>query len=75
MSQYMNLELQTLIDLLVTRITEYDTMLSTKVFSEEEFTQCKQILAELHAAIKQKSEEEGYSMEKVLPSFPNKNRR
>ena len=75
MSQYINLDLQTLIDLLVTRIKEYDKMLSTRVFKEEEFTQCKQILAELHAAIKEKAREEGYSMDNIYPNFPNKNRR
>ena len=75
MSQYINLDLQTLIDLLVTRIKEYDKMLSTRVFNEEEFTQCKQILAELHAAIKEKATEEGYSMDNIYPNFPTKNRR
>jgi hypothetical protein len=75
MSQYIGLDLQTLIDLLVVRIKEYDKMLSTKVFSEEEFTQCKQTLAELHAAIKEKAEELGYSMKNIFPSFPKRNPR
>ncbi len=73
MSQYIDLDLQTLIDHLVAQIKEYDKMLSTKVFSEEEFTQCKQTLAELHAAIKEKAEEMGYSMKNIFPNFPNSN--
>ena len=73
MSQYIDLDLQTLVDLLVTRIQEYDGMLSTRVFSEEEFTQCKQTLAELHAAIKDKAEEMGYSMKNIFPSYPDQN--
>jgi len=36
----------------------------------EEFTQCKQQLAEIHAAIKEKSKEEGFPMEYILPNFP-----
>lgn len=68
--KYIELELQTLIDTLVERIREYDHMLSTRVFSEEEFTQCKQALAELHAAIKSKAEAQGYSMKNVFPNFP-----
>jgi len=71
MPKYIDLDFQTLIDLLVVRIKEYDGMLSTRVFSEEEFTQCKRILAELHAAIKEKAEEQGYSMKNIFPSFPD----
>lgn len=70
MPEYIHLELQALVDLLVEHIKEYDRMLSSKVFTEEEFTQCKQKLAELHAAIKEKGQEAGYSMENIFPSFP-----
>ena len=73
MEQYIDMDLQTLVDLLVERIKEYDRMLSTRVFSEEEFTRCKQILAELHAAIKEKAEALGYSMKNVFPNFPKNN--
>ena len=75
MIKYIELDLQTLVDLLVERIKEYDQMLSTRVFSEEEFTQCKQTLAELHAAIKEKAEQQGYSMKNIFPSFPRNNPR
>jgi hypothetical protein len=70
-SKYIEKDLQTLIDLLVDRIKDYDQMLSTRVFSEEEFTQCKQTLAELHAAIKEKAEALGYSMKNIFPSYPS----
>ena len=73
MSQYLDLDLQNLIDLLVSRIKEYDAMLSTRVFSEEEFTQCKQTLAELHTAIKIKAELLGFSMKNIFPSYPHNN--
>ena len=71
MSEYIDLDLHALMDMLVERIKQYDEMLSTRVFSEEEFTQCKQTLAELHAAIKEKAATQGYPMKNVFPSFPN----
>ncbi|HKO79609.1 MAG TPA: hypothetical protein VJU78_04400 [Chitinophagaceae bacterium] len=71
MTQYKDLDLQTLVDLLVANIKEYDKMLLSKVFTEEEFTQCKQKLAEIHAAIKEKGTQAGYSMENIFPSFPD----
>ena len=70
MSQYSELDLQRLIDLLIVNIKQYEQMLSSKVFTEEEFTQCKRRLAELHSQIKEKASELGYSMDKVLPAFP-----
>jgi hypothetical protein len=70
MSEYIKLELQSLVDELVENIKEYDRMLSSKVFTEEEFTQCKQKLAEIHAAIKAKGEAAGYPMNNIFPSFP-----
>jgi len=71
MSQFKDLDLQSLVDVLVAYINEYDKMLSSKVFTEEEFTHCKQKLAEIHAAIKEKGTKAGYSMENIYPSFPN----
>ena len=72
MSQYIGLDLQSLIDLLIVYIAEYDKMLSSKVFTEEEFTQCRQKLAELHVEIKERGQELGYTMDNILPSFPEK---
>jgi uncharacterized protein YdhG (YjbR/CyaY superfamily) len=40
------------------------------VFTEEEFAQCKQKLAELHAEIKERNQELGNPMNYILPSFP-----
>lgn len=70
MSKYTDLDMQSLVDLLVIHTTEYNKMLSSGFFSVEEFTQCKQQLAEIHAAIKENSKKEGYSMEFILPNFP-----
>jgi hypothetical protein len=70
MSKYIDLDMQSLVDLLVIHTTEYNKMLSSGFFSVEEFTQCKQQLAEIHAAIKENSKKEGYSMEYILPNFP-----
>ena len=70
MSKYIELDLQRLLDLLIVHIKQYDQMLSSKVFTEEEFTQCKRRLAELHSQIKEKAYEMGQPMEKVLPTFP-----
>ena len=70
MSQYIDLDLQSLIDLLIGYIADYDKMLSTRVFTEEEFAQCKQNLAELHAEIKERNQELGNPMNYILPSFP-----
>ncbi len=71
MSEYINLDLESLVDILVEKIKEYDRMLSTRVFGEEEFTQCKQTIAELHVAIIEKAEQEGYPMKNVFPNFPH----
>ena len=70
MSKYIDLDIQSLVDLLVIHTTEYNKMLSSGFFSVEEFTQCKRELAEIHAAIKENSKKEGYSMEYILPNFP-----
>ena len=65
-----NLDLQALVDLLVIHTDEYNSIVSSPVLRVEEFTQCKQQLAEIHAAIKEKSKEEGFPMEYILPNFP-----
>jgi len=69
-TNYENLDLQALVDLLVIHTKDYDRMLSSGVFRVEEFTQCKQQLAEIHSAIKEKGKKEGDPMENILPSFP-----
>ena len=64
------LELQNLLDLLIVYLKEYDKLLATKVYTVEEFTQCKRTLAQLHSQIKEKGERLGYKMTSVSPSFP-----
>ena len=68
--KYIDLDLQVLVDLLVIHSKEYDRIVSSPILRVEEFTQCKQQLAEIHAAIKEKSREEGIRMEFILPNFP-----
>ena len=70
MRHFENLDLQALVDLLVIHTDEYNSIVSSPVLRVEEFTQCKQQLAEIHAAIKEKSKEEGFPMEYILPNFP-----
>ena len=69
-TNYEELDLQALVDLLVIHTNDYNRILSSGIFRVEEFTQCKQQLAEIHAAIKENSKKEGYSMEYILPNFP-----
>ena len=69
MVKYIDLSLQSLVDKLVAYVKEYDRMLSSKVFTREEFAQCKQTLAELHAAIILKAEEEGCPVANIHPNF------
>jgi hypothetical protein len=71
MSKYSELELPALIDLLIRHTGEYTRMVSYKVFSVEEFSRCKQVLAEIHTAIKEKSEREGKPINNILPNFPD----
>ena len=65
-----NLALESLMDLLVIHTDEYNRIVSSPVLRVEEFTQCKQQLAEIHAAIKEVSKKEGVPMENILPNFP-----
>ena len=70
MVQYIHLDLKSLVEILIVYVKEYDKMLSTKVFTGEEFTQCKQTLAELHSAIIEKAEQEGCPVDNIFPDFP-----
>jgi len=70
-TNYEDLDLQALVDLLVIHTNDYNRILSSGIFRVEEFTQCRQELAEIHAAIKERGKKEGAPMEYILPSFPN----
>lgn len=73
MEEYILMDWQTLLDLLVKHTSSYTEMLSSRVFDEKEFAQCKLMLANIHSAIKQKAELQGHPMPKVLPNFPGHN--
>ena len=71
MPQYIGLELQTLLDLLVKRTNEYGKMCRTGNYTGEEITQSRQILAELQQAIKIKLEACGKKLKNLTPDFPD----
>jgi len=71
MPQFIALELQTLLDLLVKQTNEYGAMCRKGNYTGEEFTQCRQILAELQQAIKLKLEACGKKMKNLIPDFPD----
>ncbi len=73
MSRYIDLELSTLMDLLVKHTEEYTKMVTYKVFSVEEFSHCKQQLGEIQAAIKEKNPYEGRPQDKVSPKTTDSN--
>ena len=70
MPQYIGLEMQTLLDLLVKQTNEYGAMCRKGNYTGEEFTQCRQILAELQQAIKLELEACGKKMKNLIPDFP-----
>ncbi len=70
MPQYIGLDLQILLDLLVKQTNEYGEMSRKGNYTGEEFTQCRQILAELQQAIKLKLESSGKKMKNLIPDFP-----
>lgn len=72
MANYNNLEIPALMELLIKHTREYTRMISNRVFSVEEFSQCKQTLAEIHTAIKEKSERNGKPFVNIMPNFPNR---
>ena len=71
MLQYTDLDLPSLMDLLVKHTSEYTRMLTYSSHTVEEFAQCKQTLAELQQSIKQKLEQGGYLMNNIIPDFPD----
>jgi hypothetical protein len=54
MTDYSDLELHNLLDLLVRHTSDYTKMLSQEILPVEEFAQCRQTLAELQNAIEAK---------------------
>ena len=64
MSNYADFDLPYLLDLLVKHTKEYTKMLSYSNYTVEEFSQCKQTLAEIQAAIHLKRDKLDY----MIPS-------
>ena len=71
MLQYTDLELQTLLDLLVEHTNDYTKKTSYRAITVEELAQRKQTLAEIQSAIKLKIEQGGNTMKNIIPDLPD----
>ena len=73
MPNYADLDLQTLIDLLVKHTNEHTKLFPFSSYRVEEFTQCKQVLEKIQDAIKLKSGKGIYSLTNIgsdhLPDY------
>ena len=69
MTNYSDLDLHDLLDLLVKHTSEYTKMRSQGILPVEKFTQCKQVLAELQNTIEAKH---GLGMKMILPETKKK---
>ena len=69
MSKYNDLELPALMDMLIKYTEDYTRMVTYRVFSVEEFSQCKQTLSEIHKAIKAKTMGKGKQDANNLQKF------
>ena len=67
MPNYTDLDLQSLIDLLVKHTGDYTKMLTYGTYPVEEFAQCKQALAEIHAAIELIQAQETHQIKLIVP--------
>jgi hypothetical protein len=72
MSKYSDLEIPALMDLLIKYTEDYTRMVTYRVFSVEEFSQCKQALADIHTAIREKTSMKGKQNVNILPNHPTK---
>jgi len=73
MPNYTDLDLQSLMDLLVKYTSEYLKMRTHGSYTVEEITHCKQSLRELQGAIKFKSEHGDHLIEYIVPDLPHFN--
>ena len=71
MSKYTGLDMQSLIDLLIKHTADYTKMLTYRTYTVEEFTQCKQALAEIHAAIELKYNDKTQQIRLILSGIEN----
>lgn len=67
MVNYTDLDMQSLLDLLVKHTSEYTKMLSSRISTVEEITRCKENLKNIHAAIELKHDEETCKLITILP--------
>ena len=73
MLHYSELELQSLLDLLVDHTNEYSKMRTFSACSEEELAQRKQALWELQVLIKSKIAQSGDTTDYIIPDLPDYN--
>jgi hypothetical protein len=73
MPYYADLDLQSLMDLLVKYTSEYMSMRTHGSYTVEQIAQCKQSLRELQGAIKFKSEQGDHLIDYIIPDLPDFN--
>ena len=73
MPNYTDLDLQSLMDLLVKYTSEYLKMRTHGSYTVEQITHCKQSLRELQGAIKFKNQHGDHLIEYIIPDLPNFN--
>jgi len=66
MANYLELEMQALLDLVVKHTSEYTKMWSSRSSTVEEITRCKENLKSIHSAIELKHDEEMGKMITIL---------
>jgi len=71
MLNYSELELQSLLDLLVEHTNEYSKMRTFSACTEEQLAQRKQALWELQVLIKSKIVQIGDTMDYIIPDLPD----
>jgi len=71
MLRYTELELQSLLDLLVEHTNEYSKMRTFSACTEEQLAQRKQALWELQVLIKSKIVQIGDTMDYIIPDLPD----
>jgi uncharacterized protein YfkK (UPF0435 family) len=54
MSEYIRLELQTLIELLVEETSKYTKMLNESIYNDDKFSDCKERIRDIQKAIQNK---------------------
>ena len=71
MPDYSDMDMQTLMDLLVKHTDEYTKMRTFSTYTVEEIAQRKQSLWELQMVIKTKTEQAGATPDYIIPGLPD----